>query len=71
MKVTDINGPVAYATLPTPLTRFARTFVPYQILRFLVINVKMLRMIFKSHAPAPESTPRPPEVPADSRHGSP
>lgn len=53
MKHSDLNGPVAYATVPTPLTRFWRTFVPYQLLRFLIINVKMLRLIFKSHAPPP------------------
>jgi hypothetical protein len=60
MKPSDLNGPVAYATVPTPLTRFWRTFAPYQLLRFLVINVKMLRLIFKSHAPPPDTRPHEP-----------
>ena len=60
MKPTDISSPVAYATVPTPLTRFWRTFVPYQLLRFIVINVKMLRLIFKSHAPPPATLPQKP-----------
>ncbi len=60
MKPTDISSPVAYATVPTPLTLFWRTFVPYQLLRFLVINVKMLRLIFKSHAPPSDTLPQKP-----------
>ncbi|MCB1208409.1 MAG: hypothetical protein KDK97_03725 [Verrucomicrobiales bacterium] len=60
MKPSDLNGPVAYATVPTPSTRFWRTFAPYQLLRFLVINVKMLRLIFKSHAPPPGAAPHDP-----------
>ena len=57
MKPSDINGPVAYATVPTPLTRFWRTFLPYQLLRLLIINVKMLRLIAKSHTPPPNPNP--------------
>ena len=38
-----------FATKPTPLTRFMRTFVPWQIVRFVVINVKMILVIRKSH----------------------
>ena len=57
MKPSDLNGPVAYATVPTPLTRFWRTFAPYQLLRFLVINVKMLRLIFNSPTPPPGKQP--------------
>ena len=37
------------AALPTPLTVFMRTFVPWQMLRFAVINLKMLRLIRRSH----------------------
>ena len=65
MKPSDLGGPAASATVPTSLTRFWRTFVPYQVIRFVVINVKMLRMIFKSHHPAsaaalpPKSSPTP------------
>lgn len=34
-----------YATRPTRLTVFLRTFLPWQILRFLLINFRMMRMI--------------------------
>jgi len=38
-----------FATRPTALTRFMRTFIPWQFWRFVVINVKMIRVIRKSH----------------------
>ena len=38
-----------YATKPTGWTRFMRVFTPYQLWRFLVINVKMLRVVMKGH----------------------
>lgn len=34
----------AQATRPTGFTVFLRTFVPWQFVRFLVINLKMIRM---------------------------
>ncbi len=37
------------ATRPTRLTRFLRTFLPWQAFRFLVINLKMIRIIRKGH----------------------
>ncbi|NNM87227.1 MAG: hypothetical protein HKL95_01775 [Phycisphaerae bacterium] len=37
------------APLPTPSTRFFRTFVPWQLLKFILINLKMIRMIRRSH----------------------
>lgn|GEM_PF-1064314 len=57
MKPFDIGSVRAAATLPTPLTRFWRTFLPYQFFRFIVINIKMLRLILRSHDSAPP-TPR-------------
>lgn len=39
----------AYASVPTGFTRFLRTFLPWQIWRFAAINMRMLRMISKSH----------------------
>jgi len=39
----------ALATVPTAATRFLRTFVPWQALRFLIINLKMLLLIRRSH----------------------
>lgn len=37
------------AALPTRATVFMRTFLPWQIMRFAVINLKMLRLILRSH----------------------
>ena len=38
-----------YATKPTPFTVFLRTFLPWQLWRFVWINLKMLRIIRKGH----------------------
>ena len=38
-----------YATKPTRSTVFLRTFLPWQLWRFARINLKMLRIILKSH----------------------
>jgi len=38
-----------YATKPTRTTVFLRTFLPWQIVRFLWINLKMLVIIRRSH----------------------
>ncbi len=38
-----------YATKPTGFTRFLRTFLPWQIWRFIRINLKMLTIIRRSH----------------------
>jgi len=39
-----------YATKPTRFTVFLRTFLPWQLVRFAFINLKMLRIIRRSHA---------------------
>lgn len=39
-----------YATKPTRWTLFLRTFLPWQIWRFIRINLKMMRLIRRSHA---------------------
>ncbi|MGB8267168.1 MAG: hypothetical protein WCE44_12625 [Candidatus Velthaea sp.] len=39
----------SYVPLPTPHTKALRTFLPWQIYRFILINVKMFEMITKSH----------------------
>lgn len=41
--------PWFYATKPTGWTRFLRTFIPWQMVRFAVINMKMLVLIRRSH----------------------
>ncbi len=38
-----------YATKPTGWTLFLRTFVPYQIWKFIRINLKMLTIIARRH----------------------
>ena len=41
--------PEFFATKPTGFTRFLRVFLPYQMWRFVVINLKMIRIISKGH----------------------
>jgi hypothetical protein len=38
-----------YATRPTGWTRYLRTSLPWQLVRFVVINLKMIRIIGISH----------------------
>ncbi len=38
-----------FATQPTALTRFLRTCIPWQMYRFAVLNLKMVRIILKGH----------------------
>ena len=37
------------APVPTRMTIFLRTFIPWQMVRFAVINLKMFRLIWRSH----------------------
>lgn len=37
------------APRPTKMTLFLRSFLPWQFLRFLIINLRMTVMISKSH----------------------
>ncbi len=37
------------ATRPTRRTVWLRTFLPWQLVRFAVINLKMLRIIWRNH----------------------
>jgi hypothetical protein len=41
----------AFGTAPTPtrLTVRLRTFLPWQLVRFVVINLKMFRIIWRNH----------------------
>ena len=41
--------PWSYATKPTAGTIFLRTFLPWQLWRFVVINLRMMSMIRTSH----------------------
>ena len=35
--------------MPTKSTLFMRNFVPWQIYRFIVINIKMIKLIHREH----------------------
>jgi hypothetical protein len=41
-RVTNTN---TYATRPTRFTLFMRTFLPWQLWRFFLINLKMVQLI--------------------------
>lgn len=38
-----------YAARPTAMTRFIRVFLPWQMFRFAMINLKMIGVIIRSH----------------------
>ena len=38
-----------YPPAPTRFTRFMRTCVAWQLIRFIVINLKMLKLLSRSH----------------------
>lgn len=38
-----------YPPRPTPFTRSMRKFLPWQLVRFLVINLKIIKLMRKSH----------------------
>jgi hypothetical protein len=39
-----------YAPMPTKATRFWRNFIPWQAIRFLVLNLKILKIVVKGHS---------------------
>ena len=43
------NEESQFTPVPTRFTIAMRTFIPWQLWRFVAINVRMLRMIAKSH----------------------
>jgi hypothetical protein len=43
----------SYVTKPTRRTVFLRTFVPWQLIRFAAINLKMIGIIRRSHRTHP------------------
>lgn len=40
----------SYPPVPTPGTSFWRTFVPWQIVRFFVLNLKIMRIVVGGHS---------------------
>jgi hypothetical protein len=47
--MTDQRPLHPYITHPTRRTLFMRTFLPWQLVRFIAINLKMLAIIRRSH----------------------
>ena len=41
-------SPSVYATTPTGITLFIRTFLPWQLIRFILISLKILGMNHKN-----------------------
>ena len=44
-----VDEKTLYVTKPTRSTLFMRTFVPFQLWRFVVINLKMIGIIRRGH----------------------
>jgi len=50
MPTSDRNDEkLRYVTTPTRRTVFMRTFLPWQLWRFMVINMKMINIIRQGH----------------------
>jgi hypothetical protein len=45
----SLDPAFAAVVRPTGLTVRLRTFLPWQLVRFAVINVKMLRILWRNH----------------------
>ena len=41
---------MSYATEPTSKTKFWRRFVPLQIIRFFVLNLKIMKIVVGGHS---------------------
>lgn len=41
---------VSYATEPTKWTKFWRTCILYQIIRFFVLNLKVMKIVIGGHS---------------------
>lgn len=46
------------AAKPTRMTLFLRSFLPWQLIRFIIINIRMTFMILKSHGRKVKTTDR-------------
>jgi hypothetical protein len=40
----------SYAPMPTKGTIFWRTFIPWQFVRFIVLNIKILKIVVGGHS---------------------
>lgn len=51
-----LDDAALYTSRPTRTTLFLRTFIPWQLFRFVWINFKVMRIIRKSHPSVHEHT---------------
>lgn len=47
--MTVIEAKTYSAATPTKMSLFLRSFLPWQFIRFIIINIRMMIMIHKSH----------------------
>jgi hypothetical protein len=47
--IPRVSGAELAGPIPTARTTFLRTFLPWQLVRFALINLRMLKMIGLSH----------------------
>ncbi|MBK8804381.1 MAG: hypothetical protein IPN71_20430 [Fibrobacteres bacterium] len=40
----------SYPPIPTRATRFWRSFAPYQVIRFFVLNLKIMKIVVGGHS---------------------
>lgn len=40
----------SYPPVPTRATRFWRTCIPYQLVRFVILNLKIMRIVVGGHS---------------------
>lgn len=41
---------VSFATVPGGATKFFRKFIPWQLYRFIVLNLKIMRIVVGGHS---------------------
>ena len=51
-KTNIVNGykDEAYPPIPTKSTRFCRKFFPWQLIRFFILNLKIMRIVIGGHS---------------------
>jgi hypothetical protein len=49
VKHIDPYSPQSETVIPDTMVKFLRTCVVWQIIRFIIINIRMTKLILKSH----------------------
>jgi hypothetical protein len=39
-----------YSPMPTKVTRFWRNFIPWQFYRFIILNLKIIKIVVRGHS---------------------